>query len=178
MPSCLICHMDIGDGGKDVEKSYSCPNGHPVHESCLVEWSLHSPKCPLCDKDYDSYIMAKIKAHLEQKAKEEELSLEDKLLEQRRARIKQVAEKMVFFKKPNGNLTHKTIKISFEINKGLQKLRDFAKSLENPEDIQNITFSEQKEYTQKQEDNKIRKTIPYFLVTLTTLISIVLVWRR
>jgi len=95
MPSCLICHMDINEG---VEKSYSCPNKHPVHEGCLAEWSLHSPKCPLCDRDYDSYIMAKIKTYLEQKAKEKDLSFKDTLLEQRRAIIKQTAEKMVFLK--------------------------------------------------------------------------------
>ena len=122
MPSCLICHMDIDNGDKDVEKSYSCPNGHPVHESCLAEWSLHSPKCPLCDRDYDSYIMAKIKDYLEQKAKEKEISLEDKLLEQRRARIKQTAKKMVFLKQVDAisDLLEKQ-----EYDKALEKLNIF-----------------------------------------------------
>ena len=122
MPTCLICHMDIGDDGKGVEKSYRCPNGHPVHETCLAEWSIHSPKCPLCDRDYDSYIMAKIKTYLEQKEKEKDESSEDKLLEQRKARIKQAAEKMVFLKQIDAitNLLEKQ-----EYDKALEKLNIF-----------------------------------------------------
>ena len=119
MPSCLICHMDISEG---VEKSYNCPNKHPVHGSCLAEWLLHSPKCPLCNIDYDSYVMAQSKAYLEQKAKERDLSLEDQLISQRIAKIEKIAEKMVFLKQVDAitDLLEKQ-----EYDKALEKLNIF-----------------------------------------------------
>ena len=95
MPSCIICHMELNEGG---EKTYNCPNQHPVHHTCLAEWLLHSPKCPLCNRDYDSYLIAKSKDFIEQKAKEKDLSVDEQMRLQKRKKIEKIAEKMVFLK--------------------------------------------------------------------------------
>jgi tetratricopeptide (TPR) repeat protein len=87
--------MDINEG---VEKTYNCPNQHPVHDTCLAEWLLHSPKCSLCNRDYDSYLIAKSKDFIEQKAKEKNLSVEEQMRMQKRTKIEKIAEKMVFLK--------------------------------------------------------------------------------
>ncbi len=72
------------------------------------------------------------------------------------------------------NTTHKTIKISFTVNSDMQKLKNFAKQMESS----NNENLEREEYKPKQEENKVKKAIPYFILILTTLISIVLIWKR
>lgn len=86
---------------------------------------------------------------------------------------------------PNINLTHKSVKILFEINKELEKLAEFSKSLNlSGKSSHNYTpptqpkTKKQADYSQNPEENKLRPVIPYFLIALTTLISVVLVWRR
>lgn len=119
MTSCIICHMDIDES---VEKLRECPNQHPVHETCLAEWLLYSPKCPLCDVDYDTYIIATSKKRIEQKAKEKELSVEEQMEMQRKAKIEEIAEKMVFLKQINSieNLIEKK-----EYDNALEELNKF-----------------------------------------------------
>ena len=95
MPSCIICHMVIDES---VERLRECPNRHPVHETCLAEWLLHSQKCSLCNRDYDSYLIAKSKDFIEQKAKEKDLSVDEQMRLQKRKKIEKIAEKMVFLK--------------------------------------------------------------------------------
>ncbi len=99
---------------------------------------------------------------------------------------KNIAEKMIIFRKNiqtiQQNLANKTIKITFEVEKDTSKLQNLAKQLNNNGQLaQNPKTSVQtpKNTQQKsQSENKTRKLIPYFIITLTTLLSIVLVWRR
>lgn len=90
-----------------------------------------------------------------------------------------------FYTLTNVNLTHKSVKISFEINKDFEKLADLSKKLNlNSKTRSNYTptinpsSTKQQKYSQNPEENKLRPVIPYFLIALTTLISVVLVWRR
>lgn len=97
------------------------------------------------------------------------------------------AQKNVFFGSSTenfthtANFTHKSIKIFFEINKDLEKLGDFSNMLnlsgKNYNNLGNISL-QTKKYNKKPEENKVRNVIPHFLIALTTLISIVLIWRR
>ena len=91
------------------------------------------------------------------------------------------AEKMVFFKtKPKNTTNHtsKTIKITFEINKDVEKLVKFASQIpKTANKTVNINLPK-KEYAQNKKENKAKKALPYLFITLTTLLSIVLIWRR
>ncbi len=95
MTSCIICHSDID---KSTEKAYECPSEHPVHETCLSEWIFHSEECPLCNKKYDSYIIARCKGYLAKITEQKEGSLEDRLKKKRMGKIEYVAKNIVFLK--------------------------------------------------------------------------------
>ena len=94
MPSCIICHLDI----ENEEDSFDCPNGHQAHQFCLSEWIIHSENCPVCNTKYDSYILAKCKDYINQKSKENEAELQDKLQEQKKNKIEKIAQNIVFLK--------------------------------------------------------------------------------
>lgn len=131
MPSCIICHMDINES---VEKTYNCPNQHPVHDTCLAEWLLHSPKCPLCNRDYDSYLIAKSKDFIEQKAKEKNLSVEEQMRMQKRTKIEKIAEKMVFLKQ-------------VDAIENLIEQKEYDKALEELNVFEGQNLSKDKRYT-------------------------------
>ena len=91
------------------------------------------------------------------------------------------AEKMVFFKaKPENiaNHTFKTVEISFEINKNIEKLVEFASQIPKTTNRTVNIELPKKEYTSNNGENKAKKALPYLFITLTTLLSIVLIWRR
>ncbi len=75
------------------------------------------------------------------------------------------AEKKILFAGSAGNSTTKEAVVAFEIDKDIEKLKRFAGK---PARTQ---YSSSK-------NSKILKAVPYFLVTLAVLISIVLIWRR
>ena len=55
-------------------------------------------KCPLCNKKYESYIIARCKGYLAKKTEEREGSLEDRLKNKRMGKIEYVAKNIVFLK--------------------------------------------------------------------------------
>ncbi len=81
------------------------------------------------------------------------------------------AEKKLLPHNYSTNSTHNTINIYFKVDKDMQKLKNLANQLKQPEEKESKT-------TSNTQNNKLKEKIPYFLVALTTLISIVLVWRR
>ena len=104
------------------------------------------------------------------------------------------AQKTIYFQDSGRvgiNYTHKTVKLSFEINKELEKLSEFSNSI-NVKGKNSNNFSlnlpskpkntqapkKQQSYNNDGEENKLRKVLPHFLIALTTLISVVLIWRR
>lgn len=75
------------------------------------------------------------------------------------------AEKRILFSGAGGNLTGRDAVVLFEIDKGMEKLRKFSGR------------TTVKQYSSSR-NSKILKAVPYFLVTVAVLISIVLIWRR
>jgi len=104
------------------------------------------------------------------------------------------AQKTIYFQDSGElgiNYTHKIVKISFEINKEFEKLAEFSNSLNLKEkNSSNFTLNmplktkntetpkKQQSYSNDDEENKLRNVLPHFLIALTTLISVVLIWRR
>lgn len=78
--------------------------------------------------------------------------------------------------------TNKTIEISFSIDPERQKLGELAQNLGRKNEVitgpqQNYMQNEENK-EQNDDENKLRKFIPHFLIALTTLISAVLIWKR
>ena len=88
MLNCIICHMEIVEG-KDILRQ--CSNEHPVHDECLKEWLIHSPTCPLCNAPYSHDIIDQSKDYLKEKEKV-------KINKERKGKIEEIAEKMVYLK--------------------------------------------------------------------------------
>jgi hypothetical protein len=83
------------------------------------------------------------------------------------------AEEKILFNRVIGNSTHHTIRVSFIINKDMQKLRAFANKINYGNKSQ-----ENIKYNANTGNDKLKKPIPYFIMILTTLLSIVLIWQR
>lgn len=79
-----------------------------------------------------------------------------------------LAEKRIYFGEKSENLTAKIVTVSFAVDKNKQKLKDFASAI-------NITTEKSKKTNS---ENKLIKAAPYFLIALTTILSIVLIWKR
>jgi len=99
------------------------------------------------------------------------------------------AEKKIFleglddnYARGTANTTNKTIEVSFSIDKERQKLEELAENLGNEngrkEEYSQKYGQNNQNKEQNDEENKLKKYIPYFLITLLTLISAVLIWRR
>lgn len=78
------------------------------------------------------------------------------------------AEKRIFFGANQQSLASKTITVSYSVDKNTQKLKDFAAAMNRTAPKKQETGS----------NPKLKKSAPYFLVALTTLLSIVLIWKR
>ena len=95
---------------------------------------------------------------------------------------KNTAEKTIYFgkttKKANQSLDNKTLTLIFEVEPDTTKLQNLASQLKNSNQNTLTPRITQKTQQKSQSDNKTRKYIPYFLITLTTMLSIVLIWRR
>jgi len=95
MVNCIICHMLIIEGLDDKE---TCPNDHPVHGSCLMEWLTKSNTCPLCSESYAPEVLLRFKDYLEQKNQEKMNELENQIKEEQIGEVNKVTEKVIFLK--------------------------------------------------------------------------------
>lgn len=95
MPSCIICHMSIDE----TDEVWECPNAHPSHEACLIEWLTHAKTCPLCQEPYPSELIASLQGFLDAREKQKEDAYQQELLKESTEKIDKIAEKMVFLKR-------------------------------------------------------------------------------
>jgi len=72
-----------------------CPNEHPVHEECLNQWLHHSTDCPLCSEPYPASMISTFKAAKEVKEAEQR---KVQIKQERKEKIKKIADEMVFRK--------------------------------------------------------------------------------
>ena len=47
-----------------LDDKETCPNDHPVHGSCLMEWLIKSNTCPLCSEPYAPEVLSVSYTHL------------------------------------------------------------------------------------------------------------------
>jgi len=95
MPSCIICHLQINESS---DSFFKCLNGHPIHNKCLAEWLPHSQNCPLCSDPYHDSVLDTFKGFMEEKEKEKQDALEEKLKKESEKKVEEVANKIVFLK--------------------------------------------------------------------------------
>ncbi|MHA1669953.1 MAG: hypothetical protein ACTSV5_05170 [Promethearchaeota archaeon] len=95
MVNCIICHMMIIEGLDDKE---TCPNNHPVHGSCLMEWLIKSNTCPLCSEPYSPDVILKFEDYVEKKNKEKQNEIENQIRAKQMGEVKKVTEKVIFLK--------------------------------------------------------------------------------
>ena len=95
MPSCIICHLSISEGG---DSSDECPNGHLTHSDCLKQWSLHSSNCPLCNEPYSEEILNKFKDFIKLKEDKKLAALNEALRMELLKKMEEIASKMTFLK--------------------------------------------------------------------------------
>lgn len=95
MVNCIICHMMIIDGFDEKE---TCPNEHPVHTNCLVEWLLKSKTCPLCSEPYASDVISRFEDYIEQRNKEKMKKFENQIKTEQMGKVNKVTEKVIFLK--------------------------------------------------------------------------------
>lgn len=95
MVSCIICHLGITEG---LDEYQNCPNGHPSHNDCLKEWLVHSPNCPLCREPYPSNVIKKFQGYVDQKERETQSVLDNKIRQEAMKKIEKVASRMAFLK--------------------------------------------------------------------------------
>ncbi|MHA1148591.1 MAG: RING finger domain-containing protein [Promethearchaeota archaeon] len=94
MPSCIICHMSINK----TDKVYECPNKHPTHKTCLIEWLMHAKTCPLCQDPYSSDVIETLQLYLDAREKQKEEAYKEEELKETLIKMEKVAEKIVFLK--------------------------------------------------------------------------------
>jgi len=95
MVNCIICHLMIIEGLDDKE---TCPNDHPVHGSCLMEWLIKSNTCPLCSEPYAPEVFLRFKDYVEQKNQEKMNELENQIKAEQMGEVKKVTKKVIFLK--------------------------------------------------------------------------------
>ncbi|MFX1312772.1 MAG: RING finger domain-containing protein [Promethearchaeota archaeon] len=95
MPSCIICHLQINES---YDSFFECINGHPIHKKCLAEWLLHSQICPLCNDPYPLNVLERFKGFMEEKEKEKQDALLEKLRKESEEKVKKVTNKIAFLK--------------------------------------------------------------------------------
>ncbi len=124
MPRCLICHMDITKNDVLVQ----CPGEHPVHDVCLKEWITHSKKCPLCNTEYSSEIIANYQSYI----KEQEMAKENEIKRQQKQenieKIEKITEEILFLK-------------NIEVIENLAKEKDYNGALERLEALEDGKLS-------------------------------------
>ena len=94
MPSCIICHLGIDE----TDEIRECPNGHPSHEACLIEWLTHAKTCPLCQNPYSSELINSLQHFLDAREKQKEDLYKEEALKESLEKIEKIAEKIVFLK--------------------------------------------------------------------------------
>ena len=75
-----------------------CPNGHPSHEACLIEWLTHAKTCPLCQDPYSSDLIESLQHYLDAREKQKEDAFKEEARKETLEKIQKVAEKIVFLK--------------------------------------------------------------------------------
>lgn len=95
MVNCIICHMMIIDG---LDEKETCPNEHPVHANCLMEWLTKSKTCPLCSEPYASEVISKFGDYIEQRNKEKIKEFENHMKAEQMGQVNKVTEKVIFLK--------------------------------------------------------------------------------
>ena len=95
MVNCIICHMMIIEGIDDKE---TCPNDHPVHGSCLMEWLIKSNTCPLCSEPYAPDVILRFEGYVKQKNQEKMNELENQIKTEQMGKVDKVTEKVIFLK--------------------------------------------------------------------------------
>jgi tetratricopeptide (TPR) repeat protein len=93
--SCIICHMKIIDG---LEKKETCPNNHPIHGSCLMEWLIKSNTCPLCSEPYAQEVLLRFEDYVKQKNQEKINEFENQIKAEQMGKVNKVTEKVIFLK--------------------------------------------------------------------------------
>ena len=93
--TCIICHMMIIEGLDDKQ---ACPNDHPVHGSCLMEWLIKSNTCPLCSEPYAPEVILRFEDYVEQKNQEKMNELENQIKAEQMGEVNKVTEKVIFLK--------------------------------------------------------------------------------
>ena len=95
MPSCIICHLEIGE---KPDILFECTNGHPVHRNCLAEWLLHSQNCPLCTEPYSQNVINQFKDHLEQKEQEKQAAVDSEKKKEDLRKMEELTNNIIFLK--------------------------------------------------------------------------------
>ncbi|MBY9003877.1 MAG: hypothetical protein KGD73_07885 [Candidatus Lokiarchaeota archaeon] len=95
MVNCIICHMMIIEGIDDKE---TCPNDHPVHGSCLIEWLIKSNTCPLCSEPYSPDVILRFEGYVKQKNQEKMNKLENQIKTEQMGKVNTITEKVIFLK--------------------------------------------------------------------------------
>ena len=95
MATCIICHLNIIEG---IDSSHVCPNGHPTHSDCLVEWLLHSSNCPLCSEPYPNGLLEEFTDFIKLREDEKLAALNNELKKEELEKMEVIASKMTFLK--------------------------------------------------------------------------------
>ena len=159
------------DSGDKIE-FYNKLDGTPSSSNYVIEYwaedlegSIIKKKTNTTNQNKKTFTPKNIEAGVVLKARIADLECNDDNLEDN------FAEKKILFKGVRENTENhsvKTVSISFSVDKNRQKLKNFALNTNRTQTKPKETIS----------DNKLKKTAPYFILILTTLLSIVLIWKR
>jgi predicted Zn-dependent protease len=95
MPSCIVCHLEIG---QNPDTLFKCINEHPIHKHCLAEWLLHSQNCPLCTEPYSQNVITQFEDHLEQKEQEKQDAFDAEKKKEDLRKMKELTNNIIFLK--------------------------------------------------------------------------------
>ncbi len=95
MATCIICHLNIIEG---IDSSHVCPNGHPTHSDCLVEWLLQSSNCPLCRGPYSKEVLDSFKDFIKLREDEKLAALNKELKKEELEKMEIIASNITFLK--------------------------------------------------------------------------------
>jgi tetratricopeptide (TPR) repeat protein len=87
--------MKIIDG---LDKKETCPNDHPIHGSCLMEWLIKSNTCPLCSEVYAPEVLLRFEDYVKQKNQEKINEFENQIKAEQMGNVNKVTDKVIFLK--------------------------------------------------------------------------------
>jgi tetratricopeptide (TPR) repeat protein len=125
---CIICHMMII---KDIDEKETCPNDHPVHSSCLMEWLIKSKSCPLCSEPYSPEVILKFADNIKQRNQEKMNTLEIQIKREQMGEVNKVTEKVIFLK-------------SIELIEKLVRNQEYIRALEKVDSLGDFPLSSYK----------------------------------